>query len=311
MPVDCGVAERGEHVVQFYENDAELIAAVGPYLLDALNAGEVAIAIATDVHRELIDTALARAGVDVPAARADGSLLLLDAAETMRPFVLDGQIAQDAFEATVGKHLRRACASGRHVRAYGEMVALLWEEGNVLGAIDLEQAWNDLAAKLTFDLFCAYPAAATAGPDQAQALHRVCALHSAVVPAPPRGVQELCESFAADPCAPGQARRLLRSALREWGHAGEPVDDAVLVLGELASNAVRHARSSFSMVVRMESSALRLAVGDDQATRVGAEQGMVAKPTHGLAVVDALAERWGIEDAGAGKIVWAELALPS
>jgi hypothetical protein len=329
MPVDGVVAERGEHVVQFYEDDAELIGAVGPYLLAALNAGEAAMVIATDVHRWMFDTALARAGVDVPAARADGSLLLLDAADTMRTFLLDGQVDRDAFEGIVGEHLRQASASGRHVRAYGEMVALLWDEGNVLGAIDLEQAWNDLATTLTFDLFCAYPAAATARADHAEALHRVCGLHSSVVPtssgseaptdAPPRGapptgtrlgVPELCESFAADPFAPGEARRLLRSALREWGHRGELVDDAVLVLGELASNAVRHARSSFSVVVRLEPAALRLAVGDDEAARVGAENGMVAKPTHGLAVVDALAERWGVHDAGRGKIVWAELSLP-
>jgi anti-sigma regulatory factor (Ser/Thr protein kinase) len=208
------------------------------------------------------------------------------------------------------------------------MVALLWDEGNVLGAIDLEQAWNDLATRLSFDLFCAYPASAVAGADQVEALHRVCGLHSSVVStgsgsqapirtpltdAPladtPRGALELCESFAADTSAPGEARRLLRSTLWEWGHVGELVDDAVLVLGELASNAVRHARSPFSIFVRLEPGSLRLAVEDDDGA-AAAEHEMVPKPAHGLAIVDALAERWGVQDAGRGKIVWAELALP-
>lgn len=43
------------------------------------------------------------------------------------------------------------------VRAFGEMVALLWAEGNHGGAIRLEELWNDLQNSHSFALFCAYP----------------------------------------------------------------------------------------------------------------------------------------------------------
>jgi hypothetical protein len=320
VPVEAAVAERGEHVVQFYDDDAELVAAVAPYLGAALNGGEAAVVIASGAHRRMLQSGLAAAGVDVCAASADGSLLSLDAAATMRAFVADGQIDRAEFNDVVGSLIRRATASGRRVRAYGEMVALLWEEGNVLGAIDLEQAWNELATELTFDLFCAYPSASIAAAHQAEAFHHVCGLHSAVVlgppesdalPATPSGELEVSARFSAERSAPGEARDLLRRALQEWGHVGKLVDDAALVVGELAANAVVHARSPFSVLIRMEPTALRLAVGDSHPSHGLADRGMLPEPTHGLALVDALAERWGVDEAPDSKIVWAELALRS
>ena len=77
--------------------------------------------------------------------------------------------------------MRDAAASGRRVRAYGEMVALLWDAGDVLGAIELETLWHELGRELSFSLFCSYPASSVSGPEHAQALHQVCHLHSAVL----------------------------------------------------------------------------------------------------------------------------------
>ncbi|MDP8931195.1 MAG: MEDS domain-containing protein [Actinomycetota bacterium] len=48
-------------------------------------------------------------------------------------------------------------ALGRDVRIYGEMVALLWEEGNILAAMALEDLWNQFAGSRAFSLMCAYP----------------------------------------------------------------------------------------------------------------------------------------------------------
>ena len=50
----------------------------------------------------------------------------------------------------------QAAQNGRRVRAFGEMVALLWSEGNQAAAIRLEELWNELALSQTFCLFCAY-----------------------------------------------------------------------------------------------------------------------------------------------------------
>ncbi len=61
------------------------------------------------------------------------------------------------FNATIGSIVEHAARGGRAVRVFGEMVALLWAEGNVTGALALEALWNDMASDRRFFLLCAYP----------------------------------------------------------------------------------------------------------------------------------------------------------
>ena len=61
------------------------------------------------------------------------------------------------FEATIGSIVERAARGGRTVRVFGEMVAVLWDAGNVTGALALETLWNDMASNRQFFLLCAYP----------------------------------------------------------------------------------------------------------------------------------------------------------
>lgn len=67
------------------------------------------------------------------------------------------------------------------IRAFGEMVALLQDDGNDDGAIALEQLWNDLGDTHEFTLFCAYPSAAFDNPDGSMARWRICCAHSQVI----------------------------------------------------------------------------------------------------------------------------------
>jgi anti-sigma regulatory factor (Ser/Thr protein kinase) len=313
-------AGTGDHVVQFYKDDSELVGAVGPYLVAAARAGEVAIVIATEAHRRAFEAALEADGIDLAAANAGGTFFSLDAASVMAAFMADGRIDHDAFGEVIGGLVRKAAESGRGVRAYGEMVALLWDAGDVLAAIELETLWNDLARESPFSLFCAYPAASVAGSAHAEAFHRVCHLHSAVLSPRVEGCQELADrfleaefvveaEFAAERDAPGRARRMVLAALRQRGHGEAFTDDVELVVSELASNAVLHAGSPFSIAIRVEDSMLRVAVRD--AAPLGDAvrgEGLIPQPMHGLGFVDALSTRWGVESTHAGKVVWAELS---
>ena len=120
--------------------------------------------IATEAHRDAFEAKFADAGVDVAAAlarraRSSGST-------RPRPwpaFMRDGDVDRDAFFDRLGPIMGTAAATGRPVRAFGEMVALLWEAGDVLAAIDLETAWNELAAQVPFSLYCAYRTDSVAG----------------------------------------------------------------------------------------------------------------------------------------------------
>ena len=107
----------GRHVVQFYGRDEELAERVTGYLLGALGRGGVAIVIATPEHRREFATRLGQAGVDLAAARDDGSYLALDAAQTLRQFMAAGTLDRAAFDRVIGAVIRRPAAGASREKA--------------------------------------------------------------------------------------------------------------------------------------------------------------------------------------------------
>jgi hypothetical protein len=107
----------GRHVVQFYGRDEELTERVTDYLLGALASGGVAIVIATPEHRRGFETRLEQAGVDLAAARDDGSYLARDAAQTLSELMAAGKLDGAAFDRVIGTVIAAAGAGGRPVRA--------------------------------------------------------------------------------------------------------------------------------------------------------------------------------------------------
>jgi anti-sigma regulatory factor (Ser/Thr protein kinase) len=123
---------------------------------------------------------------------------------------------------------------------------------------------------------------------------------------------KLAAEFAVERASPGRARRLALSALSEWGCSPSLLQDAAVVVSELATNAVLHAASSFSLSVTLEDSLLRIAVHDARPLSVTMHDGGLSpQPTHGLGLVEALSLRWGTEGTAQGKAVWAELRASS
>jgi PAS domain S-box-containing protein len=180
---DWGQVGLSEHVVQFYETDAYLVESVGAFLAGSLGAGHAGVVVATGPHRDGIDAALRRRGIDVERCVAEGRYVSLDAAETLARFVEEGEPDAGKFADTMGGVVARLAAGGRRVRAFGEMVALLWAAGNRPAAIGLEELWNELAKSHRFALLCAYPMDAVSGGASAEAFESVCGCHGRVLPA--------------------------------------------------------------------------------------------------------------------------------
>ncbi len=114
-------------------------------------------------------------------------------------------------------------------------------------------------------------------------------------------------SFDASARAPGAARSFLTEVLRSWGRE-RLTDDAVLVVSELTSNAVFHARSQVTVTVTARPGSIRLSVRDDDPTApVLQAPGPTDAGGRGLLLVAALSARWGVDELPSGKVVWAEL----
>ena len=175
------------HAVHFYERDDELADRVARHIAEGLLAGEAAIIIASQPHRELFAPRLRAMSIDVEEARAAGRLTILDAAETLAKLMVDGAPSPDLFRRVVGGVVDASSARGHRkvkVRAYGEMVDILWQQGNHPAALALEELWNDLAEVHVFDLLCAYAMAPFCDAPDTGGLSGVCDTHTHVSVAP-------------------------------------------------------------------------------------------------------------------------------
>jgi anti-sigma regulatory factor (Ser/Thr protein kinase) len=118
-------------------------------------------------------------------------------------------------------------------------------------------------------------------------------------------IQREERTFELDPREVASARRFVAGVLEGWGCAG---DDAVLAAGELAANAVLHARTRFTVALRLEQGRLTVEVADHNprvptamAPPLGALSG------RGLMLVAAVSSAWGVRSGPSeGKRVWAE-----
>ena len=174
------------HVVQFYTEDAALLGAISRFIGTALGAGDAAVVIATRAHRDGLFLQLQERGFDVSGAVRQGRLIAVDAAETLSRFMRDGWPDASSFASVVGgffDQIRAVTSTGQpRVAAFGEMVALLWAEGNSEAAIRLEELWNDLARTHSFSLRCAYPITNFNRDEDGEPFLKICAAHSAVIP---------------------------------------------------------------------------------------------------------------------------------
>lgn len=172
--------EDHSHVVGFYEKDAHLVDFVRNFLAPGLLAGDAAIVVATDSHRELLGDAPMAAGIDVRDAARRGQFMVLDAVETLSKFMVDRMPDPARFRTVMGELISRAAEELGDVRIYGEMVAVLWDQGNIAAAIALEDLWNDLATSHSFSLYCGYPIHAFVAEASAEPFQKICGQHSRV-----------------------------------------------------------------------------------------------------------------------------------
>ncbi len=302
------------HIVHFYRHDGALTGGVTEYLAGALDGG-AAVIVATPAHRQAFEASLAAAGADVTGARERGELILLDAADTLRRIAgKPGRIDPARFDTEIGSMIRQAAAVRRPVRVYGEMVALLWDAGQVLAALELETRWNGLGREVPFSLYCAYRHESVASGDRRGVVDEVCRLHAGVITGPEDGAPGrlppartiAARAFPETREAVRAARHFVTGTLNDWCRERFTAD-AALVATEFAANAVRHAQTSFSVMISAHGDTIRISVHDATPLRQHPAPGLPVSPAHGLGAVATIASRWGVYPIAAGKTVWAEL----
>ena len=182
--VDYSSPRPQRHTAGFYSDDRFLLDGLTQFIGTALKAGDAAIVVATESHRERLLPRLQAYGLDIANATEQGRFIALDAAKAVSSFMRNDlpdaalflQVADNlittAAGLTAGVHPRR-------VALCGECDPPLWTVGNGEAAIRLEQLWNDIAGRYDVDVLCAY-SLRSHGLIDSHLFGRICAEHSAV-----------------------------------------------------------------------------------------------------------------------------------
>jgi hypothetical protein len=170
-----------DHVLQIYETDGIFLDALAGFVGGGINANDSCIVIATPAHLAALENRLTSYGISISGLIKDDRYIPLDAEELLSKFMVSGWPNELDFNKTVSSLLNRARGlNNRKIRAFGEMVAILWAQGNTGATVNLEHLWNKFAAKESFCLFCAYPKAGfTEGITDS--IEHICSAHSKMI----------------------------------------------------------------------------------------------------------------------------------
>ena len=169
-----------DHLVEIYAVEADFLDSLESYVHGGLIAGDSVVLIATKDHLGALERRLAKVGADVEVARKDGRYIELDAEETLARFLVNGWPDEERFKRVIGEVLTRASGNGANVRAFGEMVAILWAKKLYAATVRLEHLWHRFCIEESFSLLCAYPVSGLTG-SPGRSMREICEAHSHVI----------------------------------------------------------------------------------------------------------------------------------
>ena len=169
-----------EHLVQIYEDDSLFLDTLEGFVADGLLSGEGVVVIATHSHLSALHRGLLRRDPKIARAMRGDQYLALDAEAMLSMFMVNGWPDDALFNKFVTDILKRGMKGGRRVRAFGEMVAILWAQGNCGATVRIEHLWHKLCKEQDFMLFCAYPRVGFTRDTQ-ESIQEICDTHSRVI----------------------------------------------------------------------------------------------------------------------------------
>jgi DNA-binding NarL/FixJ family response regulator len=172
------------HEVGFYSDDRRFLDDLTQFIGAALRAGNAAIVVSTESHRDSLLPRLQAYGLDVGAAIEQGRYIALDAGDALSTFMINGMPDPARFLSLFGNLIVTAghAAKGEPARVavFGEGVNLLWAQGKVEAAIRVESLTNQIPKTYEVDILCGYSVGSVQGGMETHIFQEICAEHSAV-----------------------------------------------------------------------------------------------------------------------------------
>jgi DNA-binding NarL/FixJ family response regulator len=182
LPQNASITRR--HEAGFYSDDRFALDDLTQFIGAALDAGDAAVVVATESHRNKLLPRVEVHGVDIAAAIWQGRYISVDAADALSTFMVNGMPDSVLFLKLFGDLILTAAqaanAGQARVAVFGECVHLLWAEGKAEAVIRLEHLWGEIAKAFDVDILCGYYPGTVQGGMDSQIFQRICAEHSAV-----------------------------------------------------------------------------------------------------------------------------------
>ncbi|HEX8039125.1 MAG TPA: MEDS domain-containing protein [Chryseosolibacter sp.] len=183
MKIFWGEIAPTEHILQIYEDDKIFIDVLEQFVSSGLNVGDSVVVIATTEHLKALNQRLKTAGLDLFSLTLQDQYIPLNAEEMLSHFMINGWPDENLFYHLLTNLLLRARKRDRQVRAFGEMVAILWGQGHSGATVHLEYLWSRYCQTEEFSVFCAYPKSGFT-ENANESLLEICSCHSKFVSGP-------------------------------------------------------------------------------------------------------------------------------
>jgi hypothetical protein len=205
------------HIVQLYQDDDFYGEAISHFAAEGLVRNESVILVATKPHWKNISGRLRAKGFDTEELFRRGQLTLLDAEGTLPKFMRGNLPDGDIFKPLARETIAKARAGGKfpRVRWWGEMVNVLYVEGNPHGSNRLEQFFDEVAHEESIPIFCSFLMDKFDPKIYEEAFGNVCSTHSHVIPADDYAQHRLLVNRAIAEVI-GEIRGPLLQALVSW-----------------------------------------------------------------------------------------------
>jgi DcmR-like sensory protein len=170
------------HSVNFYDTDNALIDWLGGIVSSGLNLGNVVLIVVTQDHHVQLVYALEQNGVDVEGHLRQGRFIIRDVRQSLHRFMIRGMPHAAFFRSFVRSllaNIKQSAKEDQGLVMFGEMVSVLWDEGNHAAALEIERLGNDILNEEAFHLHCAYPRSLFS--EDKTGFREVCEKHSHVI----------------------------------------------------------------------------------------------------------------------------------
>jgi hypothetical protein len=239
--------EPAAHSVQFYKDPAFLIEAVAHFITAGIARREATVLVMTASHRQLLCSRLREHGWEASELSKCAGMRVLDAEETLAVFMRDGRPDEHLFFECITRTLREArLGFSQRVRAFGEMVDVLWRQGNQAAALELEELWNRVIARESLVLHCAYDADVFESATHSGGMCGVHHAHTHVMAVPDPHVLDFAVDRAMSDVFGPLAGTLLRPSLAgESGSTSQLLRGLSAKLPAAAAAVLRRARTHY------------------------------------------------------------------